>query len=91
MRTMQLFFVFLFIALGACEGTEPVTCEWQGETYAVGEGWSVDCNTCSCDENGMGVCTAMACEDNPGCTDGETSYAEGDSWDVDCNTCTCSA
>lgn len=39
------------------------SCEYNGNTYKSGEGFSdIDlCNTCSCD-NGKVVCTTMACE-----------------------------
>jgi hypothetical protein len=39
-------------------------CEYEGETYGVGEGFTASdgCNTCSCTENGQIACTLMACE-----------------------------
>ena len=36
------------------------SCLVGGDTYLHGESWSDDCNSCSCDD-GLGVCTAMAC------------------------------
>jgi hypothetical protein len=36
------------------------TCVLDGRTYAIGEGFSVDCNTCICGANGF-VCTGLVC------------------------------
>jgi hypothetical protein len=38
----------------------PQGCVANGRTYAVGETFKVDCNTCTCTVNGI-ACTAMAC------------------------------
>lgn len=40
------------------------TCEYEGEIYNVGEGFTATdgCNTCTCTEEGIS-CTAMACEE----------------------------
>jgi hypothetical protein len=38
----------------------PQACVANGHTYAIGETFSVDCNTCTCTVNGI-ACTAMAC------------------------------
>lgn len=44
--------------------TPSVTCEYEGETYEVGEGFTASdgCNSCSCTETGEVACTLMACE-----------------------------
>jgi len=42
-------------ATGSCE---------QG-TRQVGETWKVDCNACSCGDDGQSTCTAMACKPTP--------------------------
>lgn len=43
--------------------SSPLTCEYQGQTYQLGEGFpSTDgCNNCSCADNGQVTCTEMAC------------------------------
>jgi hypothetical protein len=38
----------------------PRTCSYEGRTYAFGEGFSLDCNICSCSNYGM-ACTARTC------------------------------
>jgi hypothetical protein len=38
----------------------PQACVGSGHTYAIGETFSIDCNTCTCTVNGI-ACTAMAC------------------------------
>ncbi len=41
------------------------TCEWKGKTYALGESFQDDCNTCTCGSLGDTLvrCTVMACFD----------------------------
>lgn len=41
------------------------TCDYNGETYQAGEGFTASdgCNSCSCTETGQVACTAMACDD----------------------------
>ncbi|MBK7827053.1 hypothetical protein [Nannocystis sp.] len=41
--------------LGGCEGG----------TRRAGETWKVDCNECSCGDDGQSTCTAMACLPRP--------------------------
>jgi len=38
----------------------PPTCTSNGKSYAVGESFKIDCNTCTCSAQGI-ACTAMAC------------------------------
>jgi hypothetical protein len=38
----------------------PRTCVSRGHTYAIGESFKDDCNTCTCSADGI-ACTAMAC------------------------------
>jgi hypothetical protein len=38
----------------------PQACVGTGHTYAIGETFNLDCNTCTCTVNGI-ACTAMAC------------------------------
>jgi hypothetical protein len=42
---------------------EPTSCEYNGKSYQVGEGFpDLDgCNTCSCDESGQVYCTLIFC------------------------------
>jgi hypothetical protein len=69
-------------------------CDHLGQTYAPGNFDSPDgCNTCSCSDNGMVICTAMACppkvEDV--CRSGGRSYNPGEIFTAidGCNSCTC--
>lgn len=39
----------------------PLSCTYKGVAYKDGEGFSDDCNSCSC-QNGEVNCTAMACD-----------------------------
>ena len=41
----------------------PGGCE--GGTRRAGETWKVDCNECSCGDDGQSTCTAMACLPRP--------------------------
>lgn len=65
------------------------TCEYQGNTYDVGETFQEDCNTCQCQEDGTVGCTAMACGTT--CDYGGVTYQSGDTFDAGdgCNSCTC--
>jgi hypothetical protein len=69
------------------------TCEYNGETYFVGESFpSADgCNTCGCQEGGKVACTLMACFE--GCYYGGDYYAIGERFAAldNCNSCTCTA
>ncbi|AKT37496.1 hypothetical protein [Chondromyces crocatus] len=66
-------------------------CAHEGNTYDVGETFSVDCNTCRCDEDGAVACTEMFCA--PVCEYEGQTYPEGASFPAadGCNTCTCTA
>ena len=53
--------------LFACQEKEPLTCDYNEETYSVGDSFSAmdGCNSCSCDEEdgeAMVSCTMMACD-----------------------------
>ena len=37
------------------------SCTYNGKTYKNGEGFRIDCNSCTC-ENGQIGCTEMACD-----------------------------
>jgi hypothetical protein len=76
-------------------------CVENGHSYAVGETFKSDCNTCTCTGSGA-MCTLMACvgpsdaatdplgtPDALGCVYGGKTYALGASFSLDCNTCTC--
>ena len=57
----------------ACQEKEPLTCEYDGQTYEVGEGFDASdgCNSCSCDAyegETMVACTEMDCGP-PSCGD----------------------
>ena len=58
--------LFVLPLLFACQEKEPLTCEYNGETYSVGDSFDAGdgCNSCSCDEEdgeAMVSCTLMAC------------------------------
>ena len=36
-------------------------CYHDGKHYLVGTSFKIDCNTCTCMENGLAACTRMAC------------------------------
>ena len=36
-------------------------CYYDGKRYAEGTSFKIDCNTCTCLENGLAACTKMAC------------------------------
>jgi hypothetical protein len=63
-------------------------CEFDGETYELGDTWMVECNTCTCTVDGV-QCTIMACFDDEVCEFGDETYDLGETWMVECNTCTC--
>ena len=59
--------LFVLPLLFACQEKEPLTCEYNGETYSVGDSFDAadGCNSCSCeDESGeaMVACTMIACD-----------------------------
>jgi hypothetical protein len=47
-------------------------CTFGDRSYAVGETFKNDCNTCSCQANGNIACTLMACPSDAATTDGAT-------------------
>lgn len=65
------------------------SCQWGGETYADGELWRADCNTCTCND-GESACTEIACGGDTCLYDG-TAHEVGDSFPAldGCNTCSC--
>ena len=69
----------------------PTGCEVAGRTYDIGESFPAPdgCNSCSCQEDGSTMCTAMACIVT--CDWGEEIYEAGDSFPAGdgCNTCEC--
>lgn len=59
----------------------------------AGDSWKVDCNTCSCSEQGELQCTMRACgapdaaeESDNRCPEGKSV---GDTWNDKCNMCRC--
>ena len=77
------------------------TCQFNGQTYQNGEGFTNDCNSCLC-EDGKIACTAMACDEstvgdipeetNTSCLYRGTIYENNSNFpspDDTCNTCTC--
>lgn len=81
------------IGFGACSAkvTTFGECVVDGQSYEVGDTFSDDCNTCTCEAGGSVSCTDIACSD--GCVFdgsfrdiGETFVAPDG-----CNTCTCIA
>lgn len=62
------------------ENPVTVTCEYNGKTYKLGEGFTATdgCNSCSCGENGAVACTEMACVDNSE----QIGSSETDSWNT---------
>ncbi len=71
----------------------PESCEYDGETYLVGETFpdTDGCNTCTCETGGEVACTLMECLDS--CDYGGVTYTVGETFDAGdgCNTCTCEA
>ena len=62
-----MFILPLTLMLGCREPDEPLTCEVDGQTYAIGEWFDADdgCNSCFCEANEgevMVSCTEMACD-----------------------------
>jgi hypothetical protein len=49
--------------LGSGGASTPLFCTYEGKTYAAGDSFKVDCNTCTCGAFGDNVvrCTVMAC------------------------------
>jgi hypothetical protein len=49
------------LVASACDDEE--TCEWDGQTYDVGETFPAGdgCNSCHCNEDGEVTCTLLAC------------------------------
>jgi len=84
MKTIQgdTMFFAIFTQLMACqEKIEQGTCEYNGETYSVGDSFAAQdgCNQCSCDAFGEEteiICTAMACEDPETCATLSTEECE---------------
>jgi hypothetical protein len=82
----------------AIPDASPEGCVQDGHTYAVGETFKRDCNTCTCAATGA-VCTEMACpvdagaerpsDGGDGCFVNGQTYASGESFKSDCNTCSC--
>lgn len=64
-----------------------VSCTYGGITYASGEQFACDCNTCWCDD-GQVIGTAVGC---PACTYTGQFYEVGESFPSreGCNTCSC--
>jgi hypothetical protein len=50
------------LVASACADDE--SCDWEGETYEVGDVWPAGdgCNSCACDDDGEVSCTLVACE-----------------------------
>lgn len=101
MKSLATLFGLLFVigvgVLGCRDLLEYITidgedtCEYNGETYFVGETFPSEdgCNTCGCHENGVVGCTLMACFE--GCYYGGNYYEIGERFAAldGCNTCTC--
>jgi hypothetical protein len=68
------------------------TCEFEGETYEIGETWPLDeCNVCVCTVDGP-YCTFMLCLDEETCEHAGETYEIGEIWPLDeCNVCVCTA
>jgi hypothetical protein len=89
-----------FIFLGCSLLDDEKFCEVEQEKYEVKESFSIDCNTCICNEDGTTICTEMACiDDEPPRdsidNDGVYCEFEGAKYRVDdsiydgCNHCFC--
>jgi hypothetical protein len=74
--------------------TDAVSCEYDGQTYAVGESWdcSDDCNDCTCLADGTIKRIELICPESS-CQVGDAVYLPGEVWDCgdDWNQCTCDA
>ena len=43
----------------------PATTDCEGGSRRLGDTWSVDCNRCTCGDDGQSTCTTLACGPNP--------------------------
>ena len=83
------------VAFGGCSANVTTfgTCEFNGNSYDVGEQFpdSDGCNTCQCDADGSVSCTQMGCAE--GCVVGGVLYDVGETFVAEngCDTCRCSA
>lgn len=82
----------------------PQVCLEDGRTYAVGETFMRDCNTCTCGANGAS-CTKMNCpkpvdagsdvlpkpDAATTCSYNGRTYSIGETFKMDCNTCNCTS
>ena len=82
----------------------PQVCLVDELTYAVGETFKRDCNTCTCLADGVS-CTKMVCpsptdaaadlprsaDAGQTCSYGGRNYLIGESFKIDCNTCNCTS
>lgn len=106
--TLSLFFfilsvVILVYALNLVISKSSANyCEYNGVRYQNGQGFTNECNSCSC-EKGEVMCTTIACEEESYVDDLETPTSDSclyrgniypnnsnfPSPDDSCNTCTC--
>jgi hypothetical protein len=99
MWSVMLVCAFLFLGCEGDEGSGVLDgaefaqpfCVYNGQEYNAGDSFASDdgCNSCSCDEDGMVLCTEMACFE--GCNFGGVVYEVGD-WfpaEDECNECVC--
>lgn len=68
---------------------KPKGCEYKGATYAAGESFKDDCNTCFCNDDGTVACTKIGCVAT--CEYDGTLYKDGDQFKSTdgCNSCSC--
>ena len=64
---------------GSGDGSGTAGCVYQGVTYAKGESFKVDCNTCTCGRVGDGLvsCTQVYCPGLPASTGGTAGASTG--------------
>lgn len=58
---VAIFLIGLFFGISLNGNFFPKSCEYKGNTYKSGQGFTDECNSCSCDDGNV-ACTAIACQ-----------------------------
>jgi hypothetical protein len=72
-----------------CDEDTKVETYSKKESCTPGTTFKMDCNTCVCGDNGLVVCTRMACIHEPIKQNSVDSCTPGSTFKVECNTCFC--
>jgi hypothetical protein len=62
MRALACALLMLVVVSCSSKKDEDEGCEFNGQEYELGDSWMVECNTCTCEEEGP-ACTLIACVD----------------------------